>query len=82
MKHLFGILGFSILLSLYITVVFILGRIAPFLFFFAVLAWVIIRQPFVYPNRADTDIRKLAEETEKMICKLAQVLIYPFISNR
>jgi hypothetical protein len=77
MKRLFGLLGFSILLSLYLTVIFILGRIAPFLFFCVLFAWVIIRQPTAYPNRADSDIKKFAEEARRIVQRLAEILTYP-----
>lgn len=80
MKRLFGLLGFSILLSLYLTVIFILGRIAPLLFFFALLAWVIIRQPIAYPNRADSDIKKLAEEAGSLVQRLGHILTYPLMN--
>ena len=77
MKRLFGLLGFSMLLSLYLTVIFLLGKIAPLLFFFALLAWVIIRQPTVHPNRVDSDIKKLAEGARKIVQRLAEILTYP-----
>lgn len=80
MNRLLGLLGFSILLSLYLTVIFIIGRIAPFLLFFAILAWVIVRQPTAHPNRIDTDIKKLAEGTERTVQRLAEILTYPLMN--
>lgn len=80
MKRLFGLLGFSILLSLYLTVIFILGRVAPFLFFGLLLAWVIIRQPITHPNRVNSDIKKLAEEAKRLVQRLAEILTYPLIN--
>jgi len=82
MKRLFGLLGFSILLSLYLTIIFILGQIAPFLFFCALLAWVIIRQPTVYPNRVDSDIKKFAQETGRAVQRLTEILTYPLTNIR
>lgn len=80
MNRLFGLLGFSILLSLYLTVIFIVGRIAPFLLFIAILAWMIIRQPTAYPHRIETDIKKLAEGTERTVQRLAEILTYPLMN--
>ncbi len=82
MKRVVSLLGFSMLGSLYLTVIFILGRIAPFLFFFALLAWVIIRQPIAYPNRVDSDIKKFAEEAGRLVQRLGEILTYPLINSK
>ena len=77
MRRLVGLLAFSMLLSLYLTVIFVLGRIIPFVFLFALIAWVIVRQPTIYPSHADSDIKKLAEKTGRTVGRLAEILIYP-----
>lgn len=77
MKRFFSLAGFSLLLSLYLTIIFLLGKVAPLAFLLASLAWVIVRQPFNYPERINSDIQKFAEETKRIVKRLAEILTYP-----
>ncbi len=82
MNRLLRMLTFSILLSLYITVIFILGRVAPIMVLLALLAWIIIRRPTAFQDHANADIKKFADRTAKTLQWLMEILIYPLVNTK
>ena len=76
-KRIFGVLGFLVILTIYVTVLVALAPVLPIMFLTALLAWMIIRRPFSHPGRVNSDIEVFRIRTGQAAAKLLEVLIRP-----
>ncbi len=65
---------FVVVLSIYVTLLAILARALPLLFLTGLLAWLVVRRPFVYPERIEPDVRLFSEKAGQTIGRLIGVL--------
>ena len=76
-KRIFGVLGFLVVLTIYVTVLIALAPVLPVVFLTALLAWLIIRRPIAHPGRVDSDIKTFSAKAGEVAGKLVDVLVRP-----
>ena len=76
-KQVFGLLGFLVILTIYVTVLVALAPELPIVFLTALQAWMIIRQPMSHPDRMDSDLEVFRTKTGEAAGKLVEVLVRP-----
>jgi len=74
-KKTIRILGFLVILTIYITVLVALAPVLPVVFLGALVAWLIIRRPISNPKRIDTDIKDFSDKAGKIARKLIYMLV-------
>lgn len=76
-KNIIGILGFLLVLTIYVTVLVALAPVLPVVFLTALLAWLLIRRPITHPERFDSDIKAFRGKAGEVVSKLTEVLVQP-----
>jgi len=79
-KHILGVLGFLVILSVYVTLLVVLARVLHILFLAALLAWLLVRRPMMYPERASPDIKAFADWVGASVRTLIGVLVQPLVN--
>ena len=78
-KNIVGILGFLVILTIYITVLVALAPVLPVVFLTTLLAWLIVRRPIAHPERVDSDIKVFRGKTGEVAGTLVETLVRPLI---
>jgi len=76
-KQIVGMLGFFVILVIYLTLLVALARVLPILFLGVLLLWLILRRPMTHPDRIDKDIDAFAGHVGLAVRKSAELLLSP-----
>ena len=80
-RKIISLMGFIIILYIYVTLLVALTPVIPIIFLTGFLAWIIIRCPLTYPERIDTDIRAFSNKVGEIAGKIFEILVLPFADN-
>ena len=72
-----GVVGFLVILTIYITGLALIAPFLPAAFLIALLGWFTLRRPFSPSGSAESDIDMFGQKTGEVAVLLIKVLVQP-----